>query len=113
MIGVVAQQIIGQATFNNAALGLAQVQNHLAHLLEQLVRVRTRIVAVGQKRHVLHGQALVVGGHLVERLARAQRSTHQQLVIVQRNPQLIGEDTANLVALGAKVARDGNDHRTK
>ena len=79
--------------------------------MEQLIRVRTRIVAVGQKRHVLHGQTLIIGGHLIERLARAQRRTYQQLVIVQRNPQLVGKHAANLVALGAKVARDGNDHR--
>ena len=80
--------------------------------MEQLIRVRTCIVAVGQERHVLHGQALVVGGHLIERLARAQRRTHQQLVIVQWNPQLVGEDASNLMALSTKVARDGNDHRT-
>ena len=67
-----------------------------AHLLEQLIRVRTRIVAVGQKRHVLHGQTLIIGGHLIERLARAQRRTYQQLVIVQRNPQLVGKHAANL-----------------
>ena len=66
VVGVVTQQVIGQTAFDNAALSLAQVQNHLAHLLEQLVRVRARVVAVGQKRHVLHSQTLVIGGHLIE-----------------------------------------------
>ena len=111
VVGVVSQQVIGQTALDNAAFGLTQVQDHLAHLLEQLVRVRTRIVAVGQKRHVLNSQALVIGRHLVERFARTQRRAHQQLVVVQRNPQLVGKHAANLVTLGTKVTRDGNDHR--
>ena len=111
MVGVVAQQVVGKAALDDAALGGAEVQNHLGHRLEQLVGKRARVHTVGQKRHVVHGKALVVGGHLVHRLALAQGRTYQQLVIVQGNAQLAGEHLADLVSLGAKVARDGNHHR--
>ena len=75
--------------------------------LSESVRASTRS---GKKGHKLRRKLLVIGGKLIHALAGTQGRAHKQLVIVERNPQLAGEHLANLVSLGAKIARDGDHH---
>ena len=109
MIGIVAEQVVGQAPLDNAAARGGKIDDHLGHRFEQAVGNGARIRAIGQERHELGSHTLVVGGHLVERFAAARGGTDQQLVIVKRDAQLHGEHLADLVALGTVIARDG-DH---
>ena len=50
--------------------------------------------------------------HCADALEAQLCRQHNNANMIAVGARVVGEDTANLVALGTKVARDGNDHRT-